>query len=72
MQEGPTLAPALDAHAAHPEPFRAEDLFPYRRARVPECQRQALSRRRVMRKARSKKTRPRLLAELDRRYLGLS
>jgi len=72
VQEGPTLAPALDARAAHPEPFRAEDLLPYRLARVPDCQRQAIHRRKVMRKARSKKRRPQLLAELERRYLGLS
>jgi hypothetical protein len=70
--EGPTLAPTLDAHAAHPEPFHAEDLLPYHAARVPECQRQAMDRRKVMRKARSKKRRPQLLAELERRYLGLS
>jgi hypothetical protein len=72
VQEGPTLAPTLDAHAAHPEPFHVEDLLPYRSARVPECQRQAIHRRKVMRKARSTKRRPQLLAELERRYLGLS
>ena len=33
VHEGPTLVHALDAHAAHPEPFTAEDLLPYRTAK---------------------------------------
>ena len=66
--EGPTLVHALDAHAFHPGPFTANDLLPYRTAREPQCQRQALDRRKIMRKARSKKNRPILLAELERRY----
>jgi hypothetical protein len=68
VQDGPTLVLALDAHMAHPEPFTAEDLLPYRTAREPPCQRQALKRRAIMRKARSKKKRSILLAELERRY----
>jgi hypothetical protein len=68
VQEGPTLVLALDAHVAHPGPFTADDLLPYRTAREPHCQREALNRRKVMRKARSKKKRPILLAELERRY----
>jgi hypothetical protein len=68
VQDGPTLLLALDAHVAHPEPFTAEELLPYRTARLPVCQRQALKRRKIMRKARSKKKRPLLLAELERRY----
>jgi hypothetical protein len=68
VQEGPTLILALDAHAAHPGPFTTEELLPYRRAREPLCQRDALTRRKIMRKARSKKKRPILLAELERRY----
>jgi hypothetical protein len=66
--EGPTLVHALDAHAAHPQPFAAEDLLPYRTAQEPPCQSQALNRRTIMRKARSKKTRAALLADLERRY----
>jgi hypothetical protein len=66
--EGPTLVHALDAHAAHPAPFTAEDLLPYRTAREPPCQQEARNRRRIMRKARSKKQRPLLLADLERRY----
>jgi hypothetical protein len=68
VQEGATMVPALDAHAAHPGPFTVDDLLAYRTAREPPCQKQALNRRKVMRKARSKKQRPKLLAELERRY----
>ncbi len=65
--EGPTLVHALDAHVAHPAPFTAEDLLPYRTAQEPPCQEQALNRRKIMRKARSKKSRPKLLADLEQR-----
>jgi len=68
--EGPTLVHALDAHLAHPEPFTADDLLPYRAAQEPPCQVEALQRRKIMRKARSKKKRPKLLADLERRYRG--
>lgn len=66
--EGATLVHALDAHAAHPGPFTVEDLLPYRTAQEPPCQSEALNRRKIMRKARSKKTRSNLLADLERRY----
>jgi hypothetical protein len=66
--EGPTLVHALDAHEAHPEPFTVDDLLPYRSAREPPSQTEALNRRKIMRKARSKKKRPLLLADLERRY----
>jgi hypothetical protein len=72
VQEGPTLVHALDAHHAHPEPFGVDDLLPYRSARAPACQCQAIHRRKVMRKARSKTKRPKLLAELERRYRAAS
>jgi hypothetical protein len=68
VQEGPTLVHALDAHVAHPEPFTVDDLLPYRAAREPPSQRQAMDRRKIMRKARSPKRRPLLLADLERRY----
>jgi hypothetical protein len=68
VQEGATMVPALDAHAAHPGLFTVDDLLAYRTAREPPCQEQAINRRKVMRKARSKKQRPKLLAELERRY----
>jgi hypothetical protein len=66
--EGPTLVHALDAHAAHPGPFTADDLLAYRAAREPPCQAEARGRRTIMRRARSKTRRPSLLAELERRY----
>jgi hypothetical protein len=72
VQEGPTLVHALDAHHTHPEPFDVDDLLPYRSARAPACQRQAIHRRKVMRKARSKTKRPKLLADLERRYQAAS
>ena len=68
LLEGTILVHALDAHAFHPGPFKVDDLLPYRTAREPQCQRQALDRRKIMRKARSKKNRPILLADLERRY----
>jgi hypothetical protein len=71
VQDGPTLVHALDAHAAHPGLFTVEDLLPYRGARPPTSQTEAVSRRKIMRKARSKKNRPTLLAELERRYQEL-
>ena len=70
VQEGPTLLLALDAHLAHPEPFTGADVWPYRHCPAPACQRQALHRRKIMRRARSQKQRPVLLAELERRYLN--
>jgi hypothetical protein len=71
VQEGATLVHALDAHRFHPDPFGVDDLLPYRSAREPECQRQAIHRRGIMRRARSKAKRPKLLAELERRYLAV-
>ncbi len=71
VQEGATMVHALDAHRNHPEPFGVDDLLPYRSAREPECQRQAIHRRGIMRKARSKTKRPKLLEELERRYLAV-
>lgn len=58
----------LDAHSRHPEPFSAEELAPWIDARVPACQRECLRRRNIMRRARSAKKRPELLAELETRY----
>jgi hypothetical protein len=72
VQEGPTLLLALDAHLAHPEPFHSEDLRPYGKAQPPGHQLESIHRRKVMRKARSKKNRGPLLAELERRYLASS
>ena len=68
VQEGATLLPTLNAHEQHPGAFSAAELLEYRDAPLPECQRQAFHRRRIMRKARSPKKRPLLLAELEQRY----
>jgi hypothetical protein len=59
---------ALDVHLTHPSPLTVDDLLPYRNAQVPMSQQEAIKRRKIMRKARSKKQRPRLLANLERRY----
>jgi hypothetical protein len=55
VQEGPALLLTLDAHRGHPAPFTASDLLAYRDAQEPSDQRQAVQRRKVMRKARSPK-----------------
>ena len=70
VQEGPTLMLALDAHLAHPGPFTADELLPYQYASAPASQGEAIHRRKVMRRARSKKKRAALLKELERRYIG--
>jgi len=66
--DGLTLVPALDAHAAHRGPFKVDDLLAYRTSREPPCQTEARDRRTIMRRARSPKHRPLLLADLERRY----
>jgi hypothetical protein len=58
VQEGATLLPTLNAHETHKAPFTAEELLPYRHAVEPLAQTQAIERRKVMRKARSKKSAP--------------
>lgn len=68
VQEGATLMPVLDAHKGREGPYQAEDLLGYRKAQPPPHEQEALRRRRVMRRARSRKQRPALLAELERRY----
>lgn len=69
VQEGATLMPALDAHKDREEPFEAEELLGYKDAVPPKQELEAMHRRQVMRRARSTKQRPILLAELERRYL---
>ena len=68
VQQGATLMPTLDAHKDREEPYKAEELLGYKDARPPKQEEQAMHRRKVMRRARSKKQRPILLAELERRY----
>jgi len=72
LREGPTLLPALDAHRQHDEPFTAEELHPYHTQPAPADQQAAQHRHRVMRRARSKKQRAKLLQELEQRYLDES
>ncbi len=72
VQQGPTLLLALDAHVYHDGPFTVDDLEPYSHARVPVSQQQAVERGKIMRKARSRKKRDALLADLEKRYLSLS
>lgn len=68
VRRGPSLLLTLDAHVRHPEPFQAQDLVPWRDAPLPDGQRACLRRQQIMRRARSTKKRPLLLAELERRY----
>ena len=69
VQEGATLMPVLDAHREGTV-FTAEQLLDYRNAEPPADEQEAIKRRKVMRKARSKKKRPALLASLELRYLN--
>jgi hypothetical protein len=68
VHRGPSLLLVLDAHARHPTPFSAAELAPWADAQPPVSQRECQRRRRIMRKARSAKQRPLLLADLERRY----
>ncbi len=72
VQQGPTLMLALDAHVHHDGSLTVDDLAPYGHARVPVSQQQAVERGKSMRKARSRKKRDALLADLEKRYLSLS
>jgi hypothetical protein len=68
VQQGATLMPALDAHKDRDRPYQAEELLAFKDAEPPPQEQQAMHRRKIMRRARSKKQRPVLLAELERRY----
>ena len=68
VHRGPSLLLVLDAHTRHPALFSAEDLTPWLDAREPAGQRECRRRRGIMRRARSSKRRPLLLADLERRY----
>lgn len=56
VPEGPTLLPTRNAHEAHPEPFTAAEWLADRHAWEPVDQREAIQRRKIMGKARSKKS----------------
>lgn len=68
VHRGPSLMLVLDAHARHPEVFSAADLTPWIFAEEPATQLQCRRRRGIMRRARSRKQRPQLLDDLERRY----
>jgi hypothetical protein len=70
VQEGATLMPVLDAHKDKEGPYKVEDLLGYKDAKPPVQEQEAMRRRKIMRRARSKKRRSALLAELERRYLA--
>jgi hypothetical protein len=72
VQEGATMMLTLDAHRHHPQPFTQEDLYPYRHATLPESQKEAIRRRKVMRTARSTARRGTLLRNLEERYAAAS
>jgi len=72
VQQGPTLMLALDAPRHHDGPLTVDDLQPYGPSRVPASQQQAVERGKIMRKARSRKQRWELLADLEKRYLNSS
>lgn len=68
VQEGATLMPALDAHKNREKPFEVQELLAYKDAKPPQQEQEAKYRRKVMRRARSKKQRTILLTELEQRY----
>ena len=70
VRQGPTLMLALDAQVHHDGPCTVDDLEPYGHARVPTSQQEAVERGKIMRKARSRKKRPILLADLEKRYIN--
>ena len=61
--------PTLDAHKDRDKAYTTEELLAHKDAKAPKEELDAIHRRKVMRRARSKKQRPILLAELERRYL---
>jgi hypothetical protein len=67
VQEGATLMVVLDAHREG-RVFTVGELSGYRNAQAPQDELEAMHRRKVMRKARSKKNRPKLLAHLEKQY----
>jgi hypothetical protein len=72
VQEGATLMPVLDAHKDREGPYQAGELLGYKDAKPPKQEQEAMHRRKIMRRARSKKHRGSLLADLERRYLASS
>jgi hypothetical protein len=69
VQRGATLVHVLEIHATQPGLLSAEELWPFRHATEPAAQCVAVRRGTIMRRARSPKLRPLLLAELEKRGL---
>lgn len=67
VEEGPSLLLALDAHLSHRRPFEIEELLPYFGARPSKGELLAVERRKIMRRASSRKQRKALLTEFERR-----
>ena len=72
VQEGPTLVHALDVHLRHSDPLTADVLLPYLHAKLPDSQHQAIARRKIGRRARSRTKRTILLSDLEARYADSS
>jgi hypothetical protein len=68
-RRGDADAAVLDAHREGAA-FTGKQLLDYRNAEPPADEKEAIKRRKIMRKARSKKKRPALLASLEQRYLN--
>lgn len=70
VQEGPSIMLALDAHHSHPQPFTYDELQPYLGATPSPEELEAVERRKIMRKAVSRKARGKLLPKLEESYAG--
>jgi len=68
VQEGPGLLLALDAHHSHRRPFTQEELQPYLGAKPTDQELESVERRKLMRRATSRKARPGLLGDLECDY----
>jgi len=68
VQEGPGLTLTLDAHHSHRRPFTEEELSQYLGATPTQEELEAVERRKIMRRATSRKLRPSLLEDLEKRY----
>jgi hypothetical protein len=69
-QQGATVLAPLGAPNDREPPDTAAALLAHKGAKAPNEDQEAIPRRKVMRRARSKNRRPALLAELERRYLA--
>lgn len=70
VQEGPSLILTLDAHHSHKRPFTEEELRPYIGAKPTLDELQAVERRKIMRRAASRKGRVGLLNDLEDDYVN--